>query len=385
MIKEILTYDIESNDNPPILRQKLQEVTDFNDEKTISCIQDLNDTLDDLIEKEGNKRGAIGLSSCQIGYDLAISAVTLGTTRYVFINPKLLEENGKRRLFRIGCFSLYKYRAMVYYNDDVLIGYEDENGNQKTLRLQGDQSCVVQHEMDHLNGDLLFERLEHKEKDLFVPREANKTFVSGEDFETKRKLGLNEILSTPVYYSSLFNDYTDYVKFCEKEKEENKEFLELIRNKTPENGTIAGICDDSGALSILLAKEGFKVTCIQSDGDMLELSKAIAAQNKVSLSYLQSSFIDLSSFNESFDTIFSAHILERLEDEKLLDLLKQGTRFSKKLIFLVPTIEYEGDTLRGDEHLRSISEWEALLKDAGFNIETLKPIDEGRSALISIS
>ena len=115
MIREILTYDINRKDNPEVLTEKTREVVDFKAKETVNCIKDLNDTLDDLIKREGNKRGAIGLSATQIGYDLAISAVTLGDKRYVFINPKIIKENGKQRLFRIGCFSLLRTERTSRY------------------------------------------------------------------------------------------------------------------------------------------------------------------------------------------------------------------------------------------------------------------------------
>ena len=108
MIRDIVTYDVNSRSNPKVLTTPTRKVTDFSAEETVNCVRDLNDTLDELIRTEGNKRGAIGLSATQIGVDLAISAVHLGDRRYVLVNPEVTEKRGKDRLFRIGCFSLYE-------------------------------------------------------------------------------------------------------------------------------------------------------------------------------------------------------------------------------------------------------------------------------------
>ena len=304
MIKTIVTYDINSKNNPSVLTSPTRKVQDFKTKEVVDCVNDLNDTLDNLIKVEGNKRGAIGLSATQIGVDLAISAVTLGDKRYIFINPEIKEKNGNDRLFRIGCFSLYKYRAMVRYNDNIVIEYFDANGIKQELTLKGDQSCVVQHEMDHLVGDLLFANLENKEKDLFIPRESlykdgniplsNHGFI----FELRRKLGLNKTLSGPIYYSSLFNDYTDYVKAFNKDIEKKKDYLQIIKNN--------------------INKED--------------------------------------------------NILETLSDNNLKDYLNKIMNQTNKLLINVPTIKIKSNVLRGNEHLKCANKWKKTINNLGYKI-----------------
>lgn len=175
----------------------------------------MNDTLDDLINKYGKTRG-IRLSAPQIGYNLSISAVQLGNDRYVFINPKIINKKGKELLFRIGCFSLYEYRALVKYNDYIVVEYYNEENTKKEISVSGDWALIVQHELDHLNGILLFDRLPNKEKDLFIPREKIYTTKHvplknyGFMVELKRKLKIQKIQTTTQYYSFLFNDSYDY-------------------------------------------------------------------------------------------------------------------------------------------------------------------------------
>ena len=390
MIREIVTYDIHKKDNPAVLTSPTRPVTDFKAKETLDCIQDLNDTLDELIRTEGNKRGAIGLSATQIGVDLAISAVTLGDKRYVLINPKLAEENGKSRLFRIGCFSLYEYRAMVRYNDDVVISYQDPDGRLQRLILKGDRSCVVQHEMDHLNGDLLFERLEHKKKDLFVPREAlyknGKVPLRnhGRIFELRRKLKLQKPMSAPVYYSSLFNDYTDYVAYVEKEAMEQEGLLKTVRRFTPANGDILEYGCGTGALSVQLDKEGYVVSCCQTDEDMLELAMRINEQNRGHVSCKGTEILSLPYADRCFDTIFSHEILETLDDESLVSALKEGLRTADTFVFQVPTLKIKANTLKGNERLRKEEDWLNLLSAGGFSVLACEEIDKGAWLIFAI-
>ena len=371
MIKTIVTYDINSKNNPSVLTSPTRKVQDFKTKEVVDCVNDLNDTLDNLIKVEGNKRGAIGLSATQIGVDLAISAVTLGDKRYIFINPEIKEKNGNDRLFRIGCFSLYKYRAMVRYNDDIVIEYFDANGIKQELTLKGDQSCVVQHEMDHLVGDLLFANLENKEKDLFIPRESlykdgniplsNHGFI----FELRRKLGLNITLSGPIYYSSLFNDYTDYVKTFNKDIEKKKDYLQIIKNNINKEDNILEISNDISSISISLSKDGYNIKSLQIDNDMYELDKRINSANDGKVKYINDyKQID----NEKFDVIFTHDILETLCDNDLKDYLNKIMNQTNKLLINVPTIKIKSNDLRGNEHLKCANKWKKTINNFGYKI-----------------
>lgn len=366
MIREIVTYDINKTDNPAVLREKTRKVTDFKAKEVIECIRDLNDTLDDLILKEGNKRGAIGLSATQIGVDLAISAVTLGDQRYVLINPVLIEENGKQRLFRIGCFSLFKYRAMVRYNDDIVIAYYDPEGNRQTLSLKGDRSCVVQHEMDHLIGDLLFERLGNKEEDLFIAREPlyREGIVPIEFY--RKQFGENAVIPTPVWYSALFNDYTDYRAYVEKQAKEKADLLDMIKKHTPEKGKILEAGCGTSALCVTLNKDGYEVSSCQSDPDMLELGRNINRQNESAVHFKEGKICFLPYEDRSFDTIFSYEVLETLRDAEFLSALEEGLRLAETFVFMVPTDHADPNSLKGSEHLKSADEWKQLIEKGGF-------------------
>ena len=383
MIKPIVTYDIEKDDKTSILRNKTRKIKNFNAKEVVDCVQDLNDTLDNLIAIEGNKRGAIGLSANQIGVDLYMSAVTLGKKRYMLINPKLEKENGKRRLFRIGCFSLYKYRAMVYYNDDVIISYYDPSGKKYNLHLKGDQSCVVQHEMDHLVGDLLFESLENKECDLFIPRESlykdGKVPKQnhGRVFEKNRKLGKNKVIPTPVYYSALFNDYTDYVKYVDSQRKEKDALVKEIIKHTKKTEKILEYGNGTGALSVYLSKKNYKVSCIQLDGDMRDLSIRINKANKAKVKYI------VDDVKGRFSTAFSYEVLETLDDDMLLEAIDILLQSADKLVFMVPTIEIANNTLKGNEHLRSKTQWLKLLKD--YKLINCKELDNKAYLLLTIS
>lgn len=58
-----------------------------------------------------------------------------------------------------GCLSLPGVRANVRRPDAVLMDYTTVNGDRRVVRLEGILARIAQHEVDHLDGKLLLDRL----------------------------------------------------------------------------------------------------------------------------------------------------------------------------------------------------------------------------------
>ena len=272
---------------------------------------------------------------------------------------------------------------MVRYNDDIVIAYYDPEGNRQKLSLQGDRSCVVQHEMDHLVGDLLFERLRNKQKDLFVPREAMYRDGTvpienhGDIFESLRSKGFTKVIPPVIWYSSLFNDYTDYCAYVDKIANENAYLLDMVKRYTPEKGRIIEAGNGTSALSVALSRQGYEMLYCGSDTDMLELAKRISEQNKTFVSYKQSDIFRLPYEDESADTVFSYEVLETLSDAELASALEEGLRIASFYVFMVPSIRIVANTLKGNERLRSVDDWLSFLEKEGHTVKEYREFDNG--------
>ena len=345
MIQPIVTYTVGASDNPAILQQETKPIIDVTDPEVLTCVQDLNDTLDDFIQRNGNPRGICGLSAPQINSNLAISALQMRDRRLILINPEIIEERGKDRLFRIGCFSLFDYRAMVRYNDDVVVRYLDEEGQTCTLAFTGDDSCVVQHELDHLKGWLLFERLPGKEADLFIPGQWEHP---------------SKAVPVTVYYSSLFNDYTNYVEIAEKAKTEHALLLEALTSFTPPGGRILELGNGTGTVSIQLSKEEFSVCSMQLDEDMLAVDQRINEANDTNVSFVSDSNPLLQC---PYDTVFSYERFQYLSPEDVQAQLKTLFTCCNDIVLELPVLPGPCTDLRGGEQLHTKEEWEDIFLD----------------------
>ncbi len=121
----------------------------------------------------------VGLAAPQIG--LSIRLFVVDTTGYrkeaqgeeqapgikkVFINARMLSEEGPEWSFEEGCLSIPYIRGDVERPPIVRLRYQDENFQEYEEIYTGVNARVIQHEYDHLEGILFVERLKPLKKRL---------------------------------------------------------------------------------------------------------------------------------------------------------------------------------------------------------------------------
>ncbi len=110
----------------------------------------------------------VGLAAPQIGVTKRIVVVSLlynwddeNFSTIMMINPKILEASSEViEDIEEGCLSLPKTKkGFVSRYASIKLQYFDEKQKEKTLRLSGLPSVIVQHEIDHLDGVLYIDKL----------------------------------------------------------------------------------------------------------------------------------------------------------------------------------------------------------------------------------
>lgn len=136
------------------------------------------------------KAEGVGLAAPQIGKDIRLFLVDtapfsqdedldeeertfLAGFKKVFINAKIIQEEGNEWAFTEGCLSIPNIREDVYRNEQLTIEYLDENFNKHTEVLNGLAARVVQHEYDHIEGILFTDKLSSLKKRLLKKRLEN--------------------------------------------------------------------------------------------------------------------------------------------------------------------------------------------------------------------
>lgn len=119
--------------------------------------------LDDMYNfVKDPKNAAIGLAAPQFGVAkrLIVVKVISNNVMYCFklANPIIVKQPGKQFYFGQGESCLSEPDTLVRVpraNSILLIGYDAIQHNQVRMRLSGTVACVIQHEIDHLDGKLL--------------------------------------------------------------------------------------------------------------------------------------------------------------------------------------------------------------------------------------
>ena len=81
----------------------------------------------------------------------------------MMINPEILESSDETICdIEEWCLSLPKSKKwFISRHKEIKLSYYDEKQKQKIIRLSGLASVIVQHELDHLNGELYIDKLEN--------------------------------------------------------------------------------------------------------------------------------------------------------------------------------------------------------------------------------
>lgn len=77
----------------------------------------------------------------------------------VFINPRILSEEGTEWKFNEGCLSIPKIREDVNRRPEIEIEYYDEKFNKHVEKYSGVIARVIQHEYDHIEGKLFTDKI----------------------------------------------------------------------------------------------------------------------------------------------------------------------------------------------------------------------------------
>ena len=167
------------------LRGKCQEVAEITPE-IISLVNDMAEYLklsqDDSYREKHNLREGVGLAAPQIGRNIRALVVYYeqenedGTKTIVdhrLINPKIISESVKQVYLSNGegCLSVdNEHNGYVYRNYKILVkAYEVKEQKEIVITARGYEAIVLQHEIDHLNGILFYDRIDKKDPFKQIP------------------------------------------------------------------------------------------------------------------------------------------------------------------------------------------------------------------------
>jgi len=115
------------------------------------------------------KRGGIGLSANQVGLPLNICVIELNSSNpMILLNPRITKYSDKMVPSMEGCLSLPGAELKINRHQNVVVEYEDVRGETQSIEAYGLLSSCLQHEIDHLKGILMINRVGNYHKDKAV-------------------------------------------------------------------------------------------------------------------------------------------------------------------------------------------------------------------------
>lgn len=156
----------------PVLRQAARPLTadEIASSEIQSLIAHMRETMRDA--------PGVGLAAPQVGMSLQLAVIEdreehlkdiapaqlaererTPVAFHAVINPRIIEIPGATAEFFEGCLSLTGFSALVPRTRSVRVECLDENGQPRVIEASGWYARILQHEVDHLRGNLYIDRM----------------------------------------------------------------------------------------------------------------------------------------------------------------------------------------------------------------------------------
>jgi peptide deformylase len=138
----------------PVLRQPAQEVTEID--------ESLRRLADDMLVTMREAPG-VGLAAPQVGIQKRFFVYDIGAGPRAVVNPRLSRHEGEWT-YEEGCLSVPELSWPIVRAERVHLDGWDLDGNPLSIDADDLLARLFQHECDHLDGILLLERLDNRQR-----------------------------------------------------------------------------------------------------------------------------------------------------------------------------------------------------------------------------
>ncbi len=138
----------------PILRQKAKKIRHFD--------PSLHKLAEEMFEMMHEANG-VGLAAPQIAKSIRLFVAEFEDSKVAIVNPEIIKAEGEV-LGTEGCLSIPGYVGEnIRRAEKVVVKGQDVRGKPIKVKAEGWFARVLQHEIDHLDGILFLDRLDHPE------------------------------------------------------------------------------------------------------------------------------------------------------------------------------------------------------------------------------
>jgi len=154
----------------PVLREAAKDIEEIDGRLA---------SLADVMIETMHAAPGVGLAANQIGVSKRMFVYDAGEGPVTVINPRIVESDGEF-VYTEGCLSVPGFSWEITRPDRVHLVGLDLDGNELSIEATEFEGRIFQHEVDHLDGILLVERLDPDQR-----REARALLRS--EFSSRRR------------------------------------------------------------------------------------------------------------------------------------------------------------------------------------------------------
>jgi peptide deformylase len=149
-----------------ILREPCQEF-DFND-PPFDPIEYAKEMVKFMYDNNG-----YGIAANQIGAPYRFFAMRGHPENFVCFNPKIIDTSNETIVLEEGCLTFPNLVIKVKRPRNIRVRFTTPAGDVRTEKFTGMTARVFQHELDHLNGVLYFNRASRYHRDIAMRKWRN--------------------------------------------------------------------------------------------------------------------------------------------------------------------------------------------------------------------
>lgn len=144
-----------------ILTKEEKVLRASNQEVTFPLSPEVKKLIEDMKLTAGKAPG-IGLAAPQVGKNLQLAVINFedfGVAPFVVINPRIVSKSIKKTVMQEGCLSIPGFYGIIRRPAKIEVDALNEEGKRMRIKANGLLAKVLQHEIDHLNGALIIDKI----------------------------------------------------------------------------------------------------------------------------------------------------------------------------------------------------------------------------------
>lgn len=105
------------------------------------------------------EKNGIGIAAPQLGSSKRLFVMEIGDQQRICFNPEITEHSNQMVDFAEGCLSFPGESCIIKRPDEIAVRYQNYRGDWYAERLSGLMARCFQHELDHLDGIVMQDRM----------------------------------------------------------------------------------------------------------------------------------------------------------------------------------------------------------------------------------